>query len=81
MTKTLFDLTYEAASEMGILQEGVCTGGSTETIVDSNYLTQADDYWNAGSVWITYDAAATGLAPQGEFVCRWRLWRCDEFLY
>jgi len=67
MTKTLFDLTYEVASEMGILQEGTCTAGSTQTIIDTNYLTQVDDYWTAGSVWITYDAAATGVAPQGEF--------------
>ncbi len=66
MTKTLFDLTYEVAAEMGILTEGVCTAGSTETIVDSVALTQADDYWNAGSVWITYDAGAAGGAPQGE---------------
>jgi hypothetical protein len=66
MTKTLFDLTYEVASEMGILQEGTLTGGSTETIVDSIGLTQKDNYWIGGSVWITYDAAAGGVAPQGE---------------
>ena len=66
MTKTLFDLTYEVASEMGILTEGVCTGGSTETIVDSLMLTQDDDYWNKGTVWITYDAGAAAGAPQGE---------------
>jgi len=67
MTKTLFDLTYEVASEMGILQEGVATGGSTNTVLDSVMLTQADDYWNKGTVWITYDAAGSGGAPQGEY--------------
>ena len=67
MTVDLFDLTYRVAAEMGILQEGVCTGGSTNTILDTVNLTQADDYWNSGTVWITYDAGGAGGAPQGEY--------------
>jgi len=66
MTKTLFDLTYEVAAEMGILQEGVCTGGSTNTIVDTVNLTQTSDYWNGGTAWIIYDAGGADAAPQGE---------------
>jgi hypothetical protein len=65
--KNLFDLTYELASELGILYESLATGGSTTTVVDTVRLTQADDYWNLGTVWITYDSAGAGAAPQGEY--------------
>jgi hypothetical protein len=67
MTKNLFDLTYELAAELGILTESHATGGSTTTVVDTVRLTHVDDYWNLGTVWITYDAAGAGAAPQGEF--------------
>ncbi len=67
MTINLFDLTYRVASEIGILQEGAATGGSTTTLVDTLNLTQVDDYWNSGAVWVLYDAGAAGAAPEGEY--------------
>jgi hypothetical protein len=67
MAKTLFDLTYELARLLGVVSEGVATGGSTTTIADTVERTEANDFWNGGSAWITYDAAGAGAAPQGEY--------------
>jgi hypothetical protein len=67
MSKTLFDLTYELARALNVLKEGLATGGSTTTIVDTVERTEADDYWNGGSCWITYDAGGLGAAPQGQY--------------
>lgn len=67
MSKTLFDLTYGLASKLGIVSEGTATGGSTTTLIDTVELTQDDDFWNGGTVWITYDAGGSGAAPQGEY--------------
>jgi hypothetical protein len=63
----LFDLTYQLAVALGVVNEGTATGGSATTLVDTVELTQADDFWNKGTVWVTYDAAGAGAAPQGEF--------------
>ncbi len=65
MTINLFDLTYRVASEIGILQEGEATGGSTTTLIDTLNLDQVDDYWNNGTVWFPY--GATPATPQGEY--------------
>ena len=51
MTYTLGELTYRAAREIEDVREGVATGGSTTTIVDSNNRTEHDDYWNGGTAW------------------------------
>ncbi len=67
MTYTLANLTYELAVEMGIVSEGVATGGSATTIVDTVYLTQADDFWNRGTAWILYDTAGEGALPEGQY--------------
>jgi hypothetical protein len=67
MSKTLFDLTYELARLLGVVAEGVATGGSTTTIVDTVERTEASDFWNGGTAWITYDAAGAGASPQGEY--------------
>ena len=67
MTYTLFDLTYRTARELGIVDESVATGGSTTTIIDTVNLLQVDDYWNGGTVWILYDAAGAGAAPEGQY--------------
>lgn len=67
MTRTLFDLTLELARCLGTLSEGIATGGSQSTIADSVERTEADDYWNNGSAWITYDVGGAGAAPQGEY--------------
>lgn len=63
----LFDLTLDLARLLEIVAEGVATGGSTTTIVDTVERTQDDDYWNGGAAWITYDSAGAGAAPQGEY--------------
>jgi len=64
MTYTLSNLTYELAVELGTVSEGEATGGTTTTLIDTVNLTQADDFWNTGTVWIIDD---TGAAfPEGE---------------
>lgn len=65
MTKNLFHLTYELATELGILSEAFATGGSDSTIIDTVFRTEADDYWNGGAAWIIYDAGGAGAGPQG----------------
>jgi hypothetical protein len=67
MSKTLFDLTFELAQLLGVVSEGVATGGSTTTIADTVERTEANDFWNSGTAWITYDAGGAGAAPQGEY--------------
>lgn len=67
MGKTLFDLTYELARLLGIISEGIVTGGSITTLVDTVARAEADDYWNGGTAWVTYDAGGSGAAPQGEY--------------
>jgi hypothetical protein len=54
MSETLFDLTLRVAIELGIVRQSTATGGSTNTIVDTNLLaTLDDDYYNLGTYWIT----------------------------
>ena len=67
MTKNLFDLTYELASELGILVESTATGGSTTTLDDSVILTETDDHWNKGTVWILADSAGSTTLPVGQY--------------
>ena len=67
MSETLATATYRLARELGIVVEGVATGGSATTLIDTNDLTQADDYWNSASLWILRDAAEGGAAPEGQF--------------
>ena len=67
MTYTLFDLTYRVARELGLTQEGVATGGSTTTLIDTVSRTEPDDYWNKGTVWVLRDAGGAGAAPQSEY--------------
>src|SRR3990172_74529 len=66
MTITLFELIRDVASHVGALVEGVATGGSTTTIIDTVVRTEPDDYWNGGDALIIYDAGGAGAAPQGE---------------
>lgn len=67
MTYTLFDLVYRSVREMSadFLVEGVATGGSTTTIIDTLERTEADDHWNGGTAFIvdTTDDAA----PKGQY--------------
>ena len=67
MTYTLANLTYELAVEMGIVSEGTASGGSATTIDDTTFLTQADDFWNGGTAWITYDAGGASALPEGQY--------------
>ena|SRR3990172_3535339 len=67
MSKNLFDLTHELARALGVVNEGVATGGTTTTIIDTVERTEADDFFNGGTAWILYDAAGAGAAPQGEY--------------
>lgn len=66
MSYTLFDLTHRVAKELKIVVDGVATGGTTGTLLDSNDRTEADNYWADGSLWLWYDAGALSAAPEGE---------------
>ena len=66
MTYTLFDITHRVAKELNITVDGVATGGSTSTLLDSNDRREADNYWADGSLWLWYDTGALGVAPEGE---------------
>ena len=65
MTDTLFDITYRVAAKLGIVREGLATGGTTATLIDTVGRTEEDDYWVGGSVWILRDTA--GVAPENEY--------------
>lgn len=68
---TVVDVLVQAARALDALVEGVATGGSTTTIVDSRLPGigwNEDDQFNDGTAFILYDAAGAGGAPQGE--CR-----------
>ncbi len=74
MTDTLFEISYQAAVELGgIVVEGKATGGSTTTLVDTGALgskefaSKDDDFWNGGTAWILNDAGGSSAAPEGEF--------------
>ena len=67
VTFNLFDLTYRVGRESGTVDEGIATGGSTTTIIDTNALDQDDDYWNKGTAWIIRDSAGASAAPEGEY--------------
>jgi len=55
------------ARELAILREHQATGGSTTTVVDTQHLTEADDFWNGGTIWITKDAGGASAAPEAQF--------------
>ncbi len=69
---TLANLTYEVARAIGsgVLVEGTATGGTTNTIVDNVERVvdaETDDYWNGGTMWVTYDAGGASAAPEWEY--------------
>jgi len=70
MSDNLFDLTYWTARLLGIVREGYATANGDadkKDIIDTTNRTEADDYWNSGTVWILYDAGAAGAAPEGQY--------------
>ncbi len=67
MTKNLFDLTYELATELGIITSSAVTASTSfKAITDTVMLTEADDHWNKGTLWLTHDAGGAGAEPQGK---------------
>ena len=67
MSNNLFDLTLKVAIELGIIRQGVATGGSTTTVIDTDLLaTLDDDYYEQGTCWIT--DTGDDAAPKGEMV-------------
>lgn len=66
MATVAFDLLLLLSRRTGELVEGdeyVATGGGAATLV-ATILTQADDAWNNRTLFITYDAAGAGAAPE-----------------
>jgi len=55
---------------LGVVREGYATANGNadkKDIIDTTNRTEADDYWNSGTVWILYDAGAASAAPEGEY--------------
>lgn len=69
MGYTLYDLVLRTARELETVVEGTATGGSTTTVIDTVYLLNRfeDDHFNAGQVFILYDAGGAAAAPEGEW--------------
>ncbi len=72
-TIVLGQLIYKVGVEMGVVLEGIVTGGGTTTIVDTNatstkeFASKKDDYWNGGTAGVVWDAGDAGGVPQWEF--------------
>ncbi len=67
MNQTLFDLTLKLAKKLGAVREQLATGGGTTSLIDTEQLLEADEFWNEGTIWLVRDAAGAGGAPEGEF--------------
>lgn len=67
MTDTLFDITYRVCTKLGMVREGVATGGTPTTIIDTVERTEEDDYWIGGTAWILRDSAGAGASPEGKY--------------
>lgn len=64
-----FDAMLHLAETLNTVEQSethLVTGTSTTTTLVSTKLTETDDYWNGGTLFITYDAAGSGAAPQNE---------------
>jgi len=68
---TLQELLVSAYAKLGQLREGRATGGAVGSVADSSLANLGSDGdWEQSPIFITYDAAGAGAAPQGEFsVC------------
>ena len=49
---TLADITLKVAREVADVMDGVATAGSTTTLIDTNTLIQAAQYWKGGTLFI-----------------------------
>lgn len=68
MSHLVFDLLLDIGRRLGEVKEGdayVASGGSTTTLI-SAVLTDADDTWNNGTLFITHDAGGAGAAPENQ---------------
>jgi hypothetical protein len=65
-SNTLSKITYRVAAELGIVLDCVASAGGTTSATDTTNLTHDADYWNYGTIWITYDAGGLGAAPEWE---------------
>ena len=66
--QTLHDATYRLARSLGAVTEGVATGGSATTVIDTRVLAlTAASHFNNGTAWILRDAAEASAAPEGQF--------------
>ena len=64
---TLFDIVLGTLDELGQVIYGTATGGSTTTLIDTDFDEEDDDVYNKGTAFITYDLAGAGGAPENEF--------------
>ena len=60
------DAVRDILSELGQLTEGVATGGTTASVVDT-LLGGTDDDWNGGTVIITRNVSSAATPPEGQF--------------
>lgn len=68
MALTLSLVLQGLYKDLGQLNAGKATGGSTTTIIDSGQANQAkDNVWKDGSVFVVHDAGGAGAAPEGQF--------------
>jgi hypothetical protein len=69
---TLSDLLWECYKRLGQAKAGVVDSGSVSTIVDAMQSSEIvegleTDAYNNGGIFVLYDAAGLGAAPQGQF--------------
>jgi hypothetical protein len=62
----LFDILLGVARDSGMLREGIATGGSTTTILDSVGRTEDNGVFNDGTAFVVYDAGGGGVAPENQ---------------
>jgi hypothetical protein len=70
MAFTLSDVLISSLDRLGKLNEGTATGGSTSTLVDSTQTSQLGRFTDdvlGGVMFVTYDVAGTGVAPEKEY--------------
>jgi hypothetical protein len=67
MTDTLFDITYRVCTKLGMVREGVATGGDATTIIDTVERNEEDNYWVKGTAWLLRNANDVGVSPENKY--------------
>jgi len=67
MAYELTNLLQDVYAELGQLSSHKVTGGSTTTVVDSNLTDYKNKDVEDGVLFVTYDVAGAGAAPEGQF--------------